>query len=142
MLYRKGFQVFYTTADVGLEVIGLNRIELIKNSFYGTSYLIGEPKRTKSKLHKEGHYLKVKKENFEGLIVNFLNEIIYFSEKYLCLPYEIEILNFELNNLEAKVFCLGRSLFKFRYELKAATYHNFSVIKKRKYIHMRIIFDI
>ena len=142
MLYKKGFSVFYTTADIGLHIIGENEKEVLKNAFKGISYLIGVPKTKTSNKHLKKESIEVDKESFESLIVNFLNEIIYLHEKTTSLPYKFKIKKLKNNSLNGIVYLFPQKFSKFRYELKAVTYHNLKIEKKRKYYHIRVIIDI
>ncbi len=142
MLYKKGFTTFYTTADIGLHIVGKNKKELIVNSFKGISYLIGTPKIKVNNRELKKESIKIKKESFESLIVNFLNEVIFIHEKTVSLPYKFKVIELKNNSLLGSIYLLPKNLSNFRYELKAVTYHNLKIVKKRKYYHIKILIDI
>jgi SHS2 domain-containing protein len=131
------FKIFDHPSDVGILVFGKGRREVFENAAYGMFSLMADLSQVAAK---EKIRVKVKAEDPEGLMVNWLNELIYLedSKKYLFRDFEIESL--EATRLEATIG--GEKIDLARHSLsrpiKAATFNQLAVSDQSA----RIIFDV
>ncbi|MEF3280338.1 MAG: archease [Elusimicrobiota bacterium] len=122
--------------DIEIELISSNYIDVFKTLIKVFNYLVARPK--KKTIMKQ---LSIKYENYESLIIDFFNELIYLfeTENFLPLSGDFKI---EKNCLIAKLKggILGAKQ-HVRYVLKSATHHNF-VFNEGKKIFVKFLVDI
>ncbi len=139
----KAIKVFYTTADIGISVRGKTIGELFQNAAKGLSSLLVKDVKEYMPNEKKEKF-KFSAQSYESLLVKFLNELLYL--------YETDFLHFtkaefgKLTEMELKgnIYFkrLKENAFIPNYDIKAVTYHNLKIIKKRVYYYADIIFDI
>ncbi len=139
----KGIKVFYTTADIGISVRGKTIGELFQNAAKGLSILlVKEVKEYKS--NKKKKEFKLFAQSYESLLVKFLNELLYLYETDFLYFTKAEFEKINENELKGYIYFkrLKEKAFIPNYDIKAVTYHNLKIIKKRIYYYADIIFDI
>ena len=131
------FKVIDHPSDVGIEVFGQDRKEIFENAAYGMFSLMADLGRVTAK---EKIKVKVQAEDQEGLMVNWLNELIYLedSKKYLFSEFKMERL--DATRLEATVGGekIDLTRHSFSRPIKAATFNQLSVEDREA----RIVFDV
>lgn len=138
---RRGFEVIDHTADVGIIAYGADVEELFSNAALGLVNLITDPESIAQRLRID---LEVSSDDTDSLLVEWLNELIYFFDAEHILFNRFDIGNLTHNQLKAT--CHGESFdptkHKIKIGVKAATYHMLSVDKNDAGYKARIIFDI
>ncbi|MFZ3123341.1 MAG: archease [Thermodesulfovibrionales bacterium] len=137
----KQFEIIDISGDVGIKAFGGSIEEVFKNSAIGMYSLITDLKGVKGQktinISSEGNSL-------EGLLVSWLNELIFHFDAYNFIGKDIVILEMSDRKLKANV--KGEEFDPERHErkllLKAATYHRLKVEKVRDRWEADIIFDI
>jgi len=136
----KPYKILEHTADVALCVYGRSLNELFVNAAKGLmSFITDEKKITVRK----GLLIKLKENNIEELFVSWLNELIFlFSAKsFLSKKFKIEY----LDNCRLKATVLGEKFNEKKHiidtEIKAVTYHELEIKKKRQYWQAKVILD-
>lgn len=135
---KKDFEIINHTADIGIKVRGKTLEELFLNSAKGL-YSIME---IEFKEEKGKKIIEMKDNELEGLLIKFLNELIYYieSKRVAGIINNISIkenLEFQMS-FEMKMY----SISNLRKEVKAATYHNLKIEKKDEIYETTIIFDL
>lgn len=127
------------TADIGIKVYGKTIEELFKNSAYGL-YKIIEIKYEGEERPVE---IKLESDEIEGLLIKFLNELIYYIETKR-LGDDIEKIEIEKDdkNFKLKAKVNMKNVKSIKKEVKSATYHNLKIEKKGDNYTATIIFDL
>ena len=137
----KQFEIIDISGDVGIRAFGRSLEEVFKNSAIGMYSLITDLKGVKGQktinISSEGNSL-------EGLLVSWLNELIFHFDAYGFIGKDIVILEMSDRRLKANI--KGEEFDTERHErkllLKAATYHRLKVEKAGDVWEADIIFDI
>ena len=137
----KQFEIIDISGDVGIKAFGRSLKEVFKNSAIGMYSLITDLKGVKGQktinILSEGNSL-------EGLLVSWLNELIFQFDAYNFIGKDIVILEMSDRKLKANV--KGEEFDTERHErkllIKAATYYRLKVEKVRDIWEADIIFDI
>jgi SHS2 domain-containing protein len=138
---KKTFEIIDHTADIGIVVHGTDVEELFSNAALALFSLITEPESIEEKLHLD---LEVSSEDRDGLLVEWLNELIYlFDAKHILFNrFEIE----SLTHNQLKATCYGEGFDPIKHKIKrgvkAATYHMLKLDKNSHGCKAQIILDI
>ena len=130
------------TADVAFLAYGKDLNELFANSALAMFEVIVNTKQIKPKVERK---VKVKAEDLQGLLYEWLNELLfhYGSENLAFSDFEVNIDEKELK-LEAR--CFGEKInperHETRTEVKAATYHKLMVKNVDGKWEAQVILDI
>jgi len=126
------------TADVGIRAYGASLEELFANAAAGMFSLITDLETVKARGEVE---VRVKAEDVGGLIVNWLQELLFLHETQRLLLCEFDV---ALDGMSLTGHARGEKIDKRRHELKlvikAVTYHNLKVDRAKGVAE--IIFDI
>ncbi len=141
MTKAKRFDILEHTADIGLVAYGRNLEEVFENAAEGMFSLIMDIDKVGDSFSCE---LRVESEDKEGLLVEWLNELLYISE-----VNEIILKMFKITYLEKDRFLTAKvygekvdlNRHQIKTEIKACTYHELK-IKKDKVWRAQVIFDI
>jgi len=142
------FEILEHTADVGLKVYGTSPPTLFINALTGFYELITDYShltRCGDKQKKiQAVSIKLDAENLEELFLKWMRELLYlFSAKQLIL---VNVVLKELGPERliaeggAQIYCPKQQ--EQRYEIKAVTYHSFSLQKKHEGYEAQVILDI
>lgn len=140
----KKFEIIEHTADLGIRVYGRTLEELFNNAAIGLFGFMTEH-RPKRKIEEK---IILEAEDYEELLVTWLNELIsmFFTYKFLPSRYGIKITRDEPQEKVLEGTLLGEEFDpysnKISQEIKAATYHNLKVEKIGKKWQAEIIFDV
>lgn len=133
------FRLIEHTADMGLVAYGESLAEAFANAAYGLFSLIVEPNKVKEK---ESRKVTVQAQDAEGLLFNWINELIYIFEVERLLFKSFDITEFTGQSLEAT--CWGEKYDPSRHQLKtgvkSATYHMLKVDGEKN--RVQVIFDV
>ena len=138
---EKVFEIIDHAADIGIIVYGTGIEELFSNAALALFNLITEPQGVEEKLHLD---LEVSSEDRDGLLVEWLNELIYlFDAKHILFKrFDIE----SLTHNQLKATCHGESFdpvkHKIKIGVKAATYHMLKIDRSGDGCKAQIILDI
>ena len=138
---KKTFEIIDHTADIGIIAYGKDVKELFSNAALALFSLITEPENIEEKSHLN---LKVRSEDRDSLLVEWLNELIYFfdAKHILCNRFDIE----SLTHNELKAICYGEGFDPMKHKIKrgvkAATYHMLKLDKNNDGYKAQIILDI
>ena len=138
---KKAFEIIDHAADIGIIAYGADIKELFSNAALALFSLITEPDSVEQKLHLN---LEVSSEDIDSLLIEWLNELIYFfdTKRMLFNRFDIGI----VTNYELKVACYGEEFdpmkHKIKVGVKAATYHMLKLVKSGDGYKARIILDI
>lgn len=124
---------------MGLVAYGKSLAGAFANAAYGLFSLIVEPNKVKKK---ESRKVTVQAQDAEGLLFNWINELIYIFEVERLLFRSFSITEFTGQSLEAT--CWGEKYDPSRHQLKtgvkSATYHMLKVDGKKN--RVQVIFDV
>jgi len=135
------FKVLDISGDVGINAFGKSKIEAFINAAIGMYSLITNLDAIKEKKTIE---ILVESPSLEGLLVSWLNELIFHFDAYSFIGKKIEMKQFSDNRIVADV--KGEDFDPERHEgkflIKAATYHKLRIEKKDDTWEVDVIFDI
>ncbi|MBU2567467.1 MAG: archease [Elusimicrobia bacterium] len=141
------FKIIEHTADIGLQVFGGTLAGLFENAATGMLSIMLDgvdgvrPKKT--------YRIKTEGVDYESLLINFLNELVYrFSaDKFLFILFRVKRMGEKAGKYFMSAEASGEKIdpakHKLNFEIKAATYHDIK-IKRRKdgSYTTKIIFDV
>ena len=137
----KDFDILEHTADVGIVAHGGNINEAFSNAAKGMFYLITNLGPVIEKTHRDIDLTAADKEE---LMVDWLNELIYFfdTENLVFKRFEVTVTN--AFRLKARVYGekVDRSRHPLKTGIKAATYHMLKVEEDGDNYMVQVIFDI
>lgn len=135
------FEILDVAGDVGLRAFGQSKQEVFVHAALGMYSLITNTGILKDQ---ESITVLVESHALDGLLVSWLNELIFHFDAYGFVGKNIEIINFSDNRIEARLS--GEEFDSARHEgkllIKAATYHRLKIEKKDHVWESEIIFDI
>ena len=130
-----GFKEVPHKADIALDVFAPNLPEMFVNAAKGLYHIMGIRKGT---LDRERLHISLDDLDAEGLLVAFLNELLYRVEAGQ--TGEHFQLTIRKNHLEGDLD-LAPVLSRQR-EIKAVTYHELDIIEENGMFHTRLVFDL
>ena len=137
----KQFEIIDISGDVGIKAFGRSLKEVFKNSAIGMYSLITDLEGVKGE---KTISISVESNSLEGLLVSWLNELIFQFDAYNFIGKDIVILEMSDRKLKANV--KGEEFDTERHErkllIKAATYHRLKIEKVGDILEADIIFDI
>ena len=137
----KPFKILDISGDVGLTAYGRSEEEAFVNAAIGMYSLITDP----GAIHeKKALDISVENRSREGLLVSWLNELIFHFDAYGFIGKKIGVEHFSDNKITARIS--GEEFDPDRHEgnllIKAATYHRLRIEKIRDTWEIDVIFDI
>ncbi len=139
----KRFEIVEHTADVGILAYGKTLPELFENSAFGMFSILVDGLVEKVKIVEKLN-IKVDGIDYESLLINFLNELVFLFSARKMLFVDFKIGSFGEYFLEASISGekIDTSLHKLNFEIKSATYHNLKIEKVADGWRCQIIFDV
>ena len=138
---EREFEILDVSGDVGIRVSGKSLEDIFKNSAVALYSLITNPAQIRSE---DSIEVKVYSESMEGLLVGWLNELIFQFDTYSFVGHEVVIDTLNENRIEATI--QGERFDPARHDrgllIKAATYHNLKFEKKNGLWNVEVVFDI
>lgn len=159
------YKILSHTADLRLEICGKTLEELFQNAAEALANILN-PRSKQSKLHPNApnkpefiEKIKVKAQNVNTLLVDFLNEILARSHinKAMYFVNEINIRTSDVQNIDANIRMsdvhildaeiVSQKVRGFYEDVKAVTYHEVDIKlkaigQKQKVFYTRLVFDI
>ena len=137
----KTFELIDISGDAGIRAYGETLPDLFLNAAMGMYSLITDPADVREE---RNIALDIESHSPEGLLVSWLNELIFHFDTYGFVGKTIRIAALLGNTISARVS--GEDFDPERHEkrllIKAATYHRLSIEKKEGQWVAEIIFDI
>ena len=135
------FQVLDISGDVGLTAFGTSKEEAFLNVAYGMYNLITNPEAIREK---KTVSVTVEKDSLDGLLVAWLNELIFHLDTYGFIGKKIIMDHFSDGNIRARI--AGEEFDSKRHAgkllIKAATYHKLRIQAMNGRWEIDVIFDI
>jgi SHS2 domain-containing protein len=125
------------TADWAIRVRGAALPELFVNAATGMYSLVADLSSVEPTVERT---IKVNGVDAEGLLVNWLNELIYHTEMEGEVFCEFHIDSFDLTRLIATVRA-GRGT-ELKKQIKAVTFHNLQIVSTVDGYEVTIVFDV
>lgn len=134
---NKKFEILSHLADVKIQIFGKNEKELFLNALL----VMAEIQKGEIFGEKKKRQITVQSVDLNGLLVDFLNEVLYLSQVNKEIYSDIE---FEkLSDKELKGTLFGQKVKSFGEDIKAVTYHDLKIEQKEdKSWTAVVIFDI
>jgi SHS2 domain-containing protein len=123
----KNFVFLEHTADVKFQAFGKNIEEVLTNSFLALKKAMLENKKIKKSKERE---INVKGKDYESLLYNFLEEIIYLLDADNFVISELKELKIKGFKLNAKILGDNASNYDLKNKVKAVTYNEMFVKKE------------
>jgi SHS2 domain-containing protein len=136
MLENAGFEEREHTADWSLHVWAPDLAGLLEQAAKGMADLSGIKSKEGERVKRS---LKVESTDAEGLLVNFLTELLHLIDQE-SLVFDRFNLTVSENVLQAVME--GSPIAERKKEIKAVTYHNLKIEKKSKGLEAEIVFDV
>jgi SHS2 domain-containing protein len=137
----KTYEILDHTADIGIACYGADLMQLFSNAALGLYSLIIDIDNIKEELQRE---ISLSSQDKEGLLVDWLNELIYVFDVEHVIFKRCEFSRLNDNTLQAR--CFGDKINPehqtVKREVKAATYHMLEIKSKKDGYEARVIFDI
>jgi len=133
----KRFEEIEHTADLAIRAYGRDLRELFANAAHGMFALMAEPSLEEPAREQE---VSLEATDYEGLLVDWLNELIYLHEVEGETYSQFAIKTLLPTGLKAQVTG-GPTKIKTR-AIKAATFHELEVVKTDKGYEATIVFDV
>ena len=138
---KRTFKIIDHTADVGIIAYGTDVEQLFCNAALALFSLITELESIQEKSHLN---LRVSSDERDSLLVEWLNELIYFFDAKHMLFNRFDIESLTQNELKAT--CHGEAFDPMKHKIKrgvkAATYHMLRLDKNNDGYEAQIILDI
>ncbi|MEW6066702.1 MAG: archease [Nitrospirota bacterium] len=137
----KRFEVLDVSGDVGIRASGRSVDEAFVHAAKGMYSLITEIERVKEKKTID---VSVESNSLEGLLVSWLNELIFHFDAYGFIGKGIKLKHFSVNKIAASIS--GEEFDSEHHTrkllIKAATYHRLRIEKVGNIWEIDVIFDI
>lgn len=137
----KRFEVFDHTADIGIFVYGEDLKTLFRNAAEAFFNIITDLENVKVAIWKR---IEFEKEDLECLMVDWLNELLFYYdvEGLLFKEFRIEMVGEDGLKAMAGGEKFVEGIHMIKTQVKAVTYHQIEVQKKNSFWRARIIFDL
>lgn len=137
----QSFKILDISGDAGITAFGRTIEEAFVNAATGMYSLITDLDKIREIKSVD---IIVENQSIEGLLVSWLNELIFHFDTYGFIGKKIAINEFSENKLKASVF--GEEFDPVRHKgnvlIKAATYHKLRIEQKNGVWEIDVIFDI
>jgi SHS2 domain-containing protein len=137
----KRYEQFPHTADIGVRVFGKDLKELFENAAFAMFDIIAD---LEGMTGETTETFKVEAVDPEGLLVAWLDELLYIFYTKQLIFYKFNIEQLEEGSLRASV--VGRPIAanrnRLKTEIKAATYSDLKIKKLAEGYSVEIIFDV
>jgi len=131
------FEEIEHTADIAIRVRGRDLAELFANAAYGMACQLADP-GTVSQTVK--HQVELEAYDAETLLVSWLGELLYLSEREKCIFTSFEMLEITPTHLQA--FVRGRSVKEHRQHIKAVTFNELEILHTDAGYETTVVFDV
>ena len=125
------------TADLAIKVFGSDLRELFTTSAQGMFSLAFEPDEGQTQRQ---FTVKLTAPDTETLLIDWLNELLYLSEKYHMYFTRFDYPIFSPTALTARIS--GLDIQTTKQVIKATTFHNIAIDNSPEGYHTEIVFDL
>ena len=139
---NKDYKTIEHTADIGIEVHAADLPGLFKKAALAMFDQMIESADLPRKPRKKVVKIEVKGGSHEEVLVAFLGELLSLSDAKNVVFKDVEIVALDVTYARAIAVGVPRRHFKFKTEIKAATYHGLKIEYQNKQYHAQIIFDV
>lgn len=137
----KRYEIIDHTADIGIKAYGKDMKELFRNAAYGMFNIVADLDGLKPSTS-----LKIKQTapNYEELLINWLDELIYnfYTKQIIFSEFDIKELDDKHITAEIRGKHIGDKKSRLKAEIKAATFHELEIKKSGDGYEVQIIFDV
>ena len=138
------FKYFDTTADIGIKVTSNNIEKAFENSALATLNLITDIEKIKPEITKK---ITLTSEDEYGLLYDWITDLLILldSENFMASQYNIKITEKENEYLlTGKIMgdTYDTTIYNYKTEVKAITYHEMNIEKKEDQIKIKFIVDL
>ena len=137
----KRFELIDISGDAGIRAFGSDLSELFANAATGMYSLIADPESVTPRKSVE---IQTESNSREGLLVSWLNELVFHFDAYGFIGVEIHI--HELHDTLLRATVTGEDFDPEKHGrgllIKAATYHKLKIERKEDHWEADVIFDI
>jgi SHS2 domain-containing protein len=135
------FKFIDHTADFGIQVFGGDAKELFRNAALAMFDLIVEPELPRDADEKS---VSISGVDLPDLLVNWLRELLYLwaGREEILIEVTVDELNDTGMSARVKTAAFKPDRDCVLNEIKAVTYHQIDVVKKKDHWETRIIFDV
>jgi SHS2 domain-containing protein len=137
----KQFEILDISGDAGIRAFGKDLTELFVNAGTGMYSLITDLTDIQEK---KTIAVSTQGNSWEGLLVSFLNELVFHFDTYGFIGKSLAVTALNMNNVTANIS--GEEFNPDRHKgkllIKAATYHKLKMEKKGDRWEAEVIFDI
>lgn len=135
------YELIDISGDIGIKAGGGDCAEAWGNAGIGMYSLITDLGKIDEDRSIE---IEVGADSPEGLLVRYLNELIFHFDTHNFIGKRIDIVEFSESALKVRVYGaeFDPALHEQRLLLKAATYHNIRIAKSDERCEVEVIFDI
>ena len=134
----KNFEEVEHIADCALRVRGRDLGELLLNAAQGMARLLASDPGSLS-LYVE-HQFEIEAFDAESLLVDWLNELVYWAETEMLVFHEFDIRHVTPTCL--LVNCRGAYSRVIEEHIKAVTYHNLEIVQTDFGLEATVVFDV
>lgn len=136
------YEVFSTTADIGIRISGKNNKDLCENGIRGLNSLIYGRETARNQAFEAGrHPFVYKGDSFENVLVNLFSEVMFLIYSKNKITFDIEIKEIGDDNLNADLLTKRANILP-QIEIKSVTYHNLKIKNNKGKKSVKVIFDI
>ena len=134
----QSFKVLDHDADIRLEVYGTSMEELYRNAATAIFSLITNPANVSPALEK-----KITVSGNGELLINFLNELLFIWDVERFIPVDVSV-SFQADSLAAvmKGDIFDEDKHVIEMEMKAVTYHKFSLAQEKGIFKATFVVDV
>ena len=134
---NKKFKILSHLADVKIQIFGKNEKELFLNALLA----MAEIQKGEISGEKKKRQVKVQSVDLNGLLVDFLNEVLYLGQVNKEIYSDIEFEKFSDKELKGTLF--GQKVKSLGEDIKAVTYYDLKIKQEEdKSWTAAVIFDI
>jgi SHS2 domain-containing protein len=131
------FEEVEHTADIAIRVWGRDLAELFASAAYGMAYMLGG---TDSKGRSIEHLVELQAYDTETLLVSWLGELLYLSEREESILTDFEML--EITPTRLRAIARGGPIGEHRQHIKAVTFSDLEIIRTEAGYETTIVFDV
>jgi SHS2 domain-containing protein len=134
---NRRFEEVDHTADIAIRVWGRDLAELFVNGAYGMACQMADPDAVDQEVER---LIELEAYDAETLLVSWLGELLYVSERDGCVFTDFEVLEITPTRLQAIV--RGGPVRERRQHIKAATFSDLKIVRTGEGYEATIVFDV
>ena len=131
------FEEIEHTADIAIRVRGRDLAELFANAAYGMAYQLADPDAVERTAE---HLIELDAYDVETLLVAWLGELLYLSERDECVFTDFDVLEIAPTRLRA--FVRGGPVQEHQQHIKAVTFSDLEIVRTDEGYETTVVFDV